>query len=70
MIETNDPEVGIVIKVKYTDDNGSPESDCKNALKQIETKNYAQALEQDGIQKILKYGIAFQMKKCCVKTQG
>ena len=70
LIETDDPEVGIVIEVKYTDDNGSPESDCKNALKQIETKNYAQALEQDGIQKILKYGIAFQMKKCCVKTQG
>ena len=70
LIETDDPEVGIVIEVKYTDDNGSPESDCKNALKQIETKNYAQALEQDGIRKILKYGIAFQMKKCCVKTQG
>ena len=70
LIETDDPEVGIVIEVKYTDDNGSPESDCKNALKQIEMKNYAQALEQDGIQKILKYGIAFQMKKCCVKTQG
>lgn len=70
LIETDDPEVGIVIEVKYTDDNGSPESDCKNALKQIEMKNYAQALEQDGIQKILKYGMAFQMKKCCVKTQG
>ena len=70
LIETDDPEVRIVIEVKYTDDNGSPESDCKNALKQIETKNYTQALEQDGIQKILKYGIAFQMKKCCVKTQG
>ena len=70
LIETDDPEVGIVIEVKYTDDNGSPESDCKNALKQIETKNYAQVLEQDGIRKILKYGIAFQMKKCCVKTQG
>ena len=70
LIETDEPEVGIVIEVKYTDDNGSPESDCKNALKQIETKNYAQVLEQDGIRKILKYGIAFQMKKCCVKTQG
>lgn len=70
LIETDDPEIGIVIEVKYTDDNGSPESDCKNALKQIETKNYAQVLEQDGIRKILKYEIAFQMKKCCVKTQG
>ena len=69
MIETDDPEVGIVIEVKYTDDNGSPESDCKNALKQIETKNYAQVLEQDGIRKILKYGIACYKKDCRVAVK-
>lgn len=45
----------------------SVEKDCKEALKQIDEKRYIQMLEKEGIEQILKYGIAFQTKKCCVR---
>ena len=45
----------------------SVEKDCKEALKQIDEKRYTQMLEKEGIEQILKYGIAFQTKKCCVR---
>lgn len=67
LIEVGDSNIGIVIEVKYTDENGSLEKDCKEALKQIDEKRYTQMLEKEGIEQILKYGIAFQTKKCCVR---
>jgi len=45
----------------------SVEKDCKEALKQIDEKRYTQMLEKEGIEQILKYGIAFHTKKCCVR---
>lgn len=67
LIEVGDSNIGIVIEVKYTDENGSLEKDCEEALKQIEEKRYTQVLEKEGIKQILKYGIAFQTKKCYVR---
>lgn len=67
LIEVGDLDIGIVIEVKYTDENGSLEKDCEEALKQIKEKRYTQVLEKEGIKQILKYGIAFQTKKCCVR---
>lgn len=64
LIETENSDIGIVIEVKYTNENHSLDNACKDALKQIKTKDYIQTLKQDGMQKILKYGIAFQFKKC------
>ena len=69
LIETEDSDIGIVIEVKYTNDNHSLDSACKDALEQIKTKDYIQTLKQDGMQKILKYGIAFQFKKCRVMIE-
>lgn len=66
LIETGDSETGIVIEVKYTDNEKSLESDCKEALEQIRDKDYVQTLQLDGYEKILRYGIAFHLKKCCV----
>lgn len=62
LIQIEDEEVGIVIETKYTED-GNLETDCKKALKQIVDIKYTEALKQQGIHKILKYGIA-----CCKKT--
>ncbi len=56
---------GIVIEIKYAHD-GQLEAACKNALKQIDQKKYAQGLRQRGMKKILKYGIAFYGKDCMV----
>ena len=66
MIEVGDSDTGIVIEVKYADEDQSLDMACKEALEQIETKDYGQALVQDGVLHVIKYGIAFQTKKCCV----
>ena len=73
LVEVGELNVGIVIEVKYVKDDEKEENDhlleatCVEALNQIKNRDYAQSLRQDGMQKILKYGIAFQMKKCCVR---
>ena len=56
---------GIVIELKYADD-GRLESACAEALKQIEERKYAVRLQQKGMKKILKYGMAFCEKECMV----
>ena len=57
--------VGIVIELKYADD-GNLEKACREALKQIEEKKYAQGLKHRSTKKIIKYGIAFCEKECMV----
>lgn len=69
MIETGDPEKGIILEIKYAQD-GDEEKACLGALRQIEEKHYAQALEEEGITKILKYGIACNVKRCRVEMGG
>ena len=61
MIRMDEGNTGIIIEVKYAGEN--PEATCRRALEQIQEKGYAQGMRQDGIQTILKYGIA-----CCRKT--
>ena len=58
----------MVIEVKYADD-GNLDAACRNALKQIEEKRYAEALCQGKYDRVLKYGIAFHLKKCRVMVQ-
>ena len=61
-------ELAMIIEVKYADD-GNMESVCRKALKQIDEKQYAQRLYEEGFEHILKYGIAFHLKKCRVMVQ-
>ncbi|MGN0316265.1 MAG: PD-(D/E)XK nuclease domain-containing protein [Fusicatenibacter sp.] len=64
LLET--PErTGVVIEVKYAD-RGALEEGCRKALEQIERKQYAVRLEEDGMKKILRYEIAFYKKHCKV----
>ena len=65
LIRIEDEDVGIVIEVKYASD-GNLEKECKNALGQITDVRYTDALEQEGIHKIIKYGIACYKKQCKV----
>lgn len=69
LIQIDDSDTGIVIEVKYTEEGKSMESDCKAALKQIDEKNYTEALYQAGVKRILKYGIACQIKDCKVMLE-
>lgn len=66
LIEVGNSDIGIVIEVKYADEDQSLDVSCKEALEQIEARDYGQALEQSGVEHVIKYGIAFQTKKCCV----
>ena len=69
LIEIDDSDIGIVIEVKYSDDEDQLEKDCKEALKQIKDRDYTQKLRDTGFHKILKYGIACQIKTCKVLVE-
>lgn len=65
LVEIEDEELGIIIEVKYAQ-NGDLEAGCADALRQIEQKSYEEVLQDDGMGKILKYGIACYKKRCKV----
>ena len=68
MIRIDDFDTGIIIEVKY-DEKGSLEEECKKALRQIGDTGYTEALHQEDIHKILKYGIACRRKDCRVMME-
>lgn len=65
MIEIDDDETGIVIEVKYSE-QADLETGCREALEQIEKRNYEEQLREAGMKTILKYGIACNRKQCRV----
>lgn len=65
LVETED-DLGIVIEIKYASD-GNLEAGCREALEQIRDKDYAARLVEDGMERIVKYGIACWKKKCKVE---
>ena len=66
LIETEDGETGIIIEMKYADDKNLSKA-CEKALKQIEERKYDEIFRENGVNKILKYGIACYLKRCKVK---
>ena len=66
MVETENSETVILIEVKYAND-GNLDRTCERALQQIEEKKYDEELRENGVDKILKYGIACYRKHCKVK---
>ena len=56
---------GVVIELKYAR-NGHLDAACAEALGQIEEKKYEAKLQNDGMQTIVKYGIACYKKRCSV----
>ena len=66
LIETEDGDMAILIEVKYAND-GNLDQACERALKQVEDRKYDEELRENGVDKILKYGIACYMKRCKVK---
>lgn len=43
---------------------------CREALKQIEEKNYEAGLRTEGYSNIKKYGLCFYRKECLVMKTG
>ena len=60
-------EIGVIIEVKYPD-GGDLEAGCKEALEQIEKKNYEAALVARGVQRerIRQYGFGFCGKRVLI----
>ena len=65
LAEPDTGDMGIIIEVKYAHD-GDLDAACKEALRQIEYTRYEDELEDDGVENILKYGIACYKKRCKV----
>ncbi len=57
---------GIIIELKYSESRDL-ETKCLEALRQIEDNDYAEQLEDDDLDTILKYGIACRKKTCMVR---
>ena len=66
MIEPEDPDMGIVIEVKYALGIAGLDRACGEALAQIKEKRYDEKLRNDGRTEILTYGVAFFRKRCKV----
>ncbi|MDO4343598.1 MAG: AAA family ATPase [Eubacteriales bacterium] len=67
IVETDDGETGIILELKYAED-GRLDTACHEALEQIERKQYEEALRDEGVLHILKYGLAFYKKRCRVMS--
>lgn len=65
LIEIDDDETGIIIEVKYSDSDNMLKC-CEAALEQIDRMNYEASLINNGMKKVLKYGIACNKKHCRV----
>lgn len=66
IVETDDPDAGIIAELKYTRDTKEMEQACKKAIAQIKDRRYQEYLLNDERRDILLYGIAFCKKRCKV----
>ena len=66
LIEPEDPDMGIVIEVKYAASFAELEGACRRAMSQVKERRYDERLRSDGSEDIFAYGIAFSRKRCKV----
>ena len=66
LIKPKNPDVGIVIELKYSSSFKELDQACERALEQIKDRRYDEALREDGRNEVLAYGIAFWKKRCKV----
>ena len=70
IVETEDPNAGIVVELKYTKNYDEMEQACRAALDQINDRRYQEYLLNDGRKDITLYGIAFCKKRCKAIASG
>lgn len=66
LIKPENPDLGIVIEVKYAKEFKGLDAACDAAMAQIKEKRYDETLRDEGRCDILAYGIAFCRKRCRV----
>ena len=69
IVETDDPDAGIVVELKYTKDFSEMKVACQKALTQIKDRRYQEYLLNDDRKDIRLYGIAFCKKRCCAISE-
>ena len=69
IVETDDPDAGIVIELKYTKNFDEMKVACQKALAQIKDRRYQEYLLNDDRKDIRLYGIAFCKKRCCAISE-
>ncbi len=57
----------VIIEIKVSPTYQGMEKKCREALQQIDERNYEAPLRQEGYQEILKYGVAFYRKECMLR---
>lgn len=66
LIKPENPDLGIVIEVKYAKEFKKLDAACDAAMAQIKEKRYDETFRDEGRCDILAYGIAFCRKRCRV----
>ena len=69
IIETDDPDAGIVVELKYTKNFDELKAASQKALDQIRDRRYQEYLLNDERKNIRLYGIAFCKKRCCAISE-
>ena len=69
IIETTDPNAGIIVELKYEKEFSNMDKACKKALNQIKDRRYQEYLLNEERKDILLYGIAFCKKRCKVVAE-
>lgn len=69
IVETDDPDAGIVVELKYTKNFDELKAACQKALDQIRDRRYQEYLLNDDRKNIRLYGIAFCKKRCCAISE-
>ena len=70
IVETEDPNAGIIVELKYTKNYDEMEQACKAALDQINDRRYQEYLLNDGRKDLTLDGIAFCKKRCKAMASG
>ena len=69
IVETDDPDAGIVVELKYTKNFDELKAASQKALDQIRDRRYQEYLLNDDRKSIRLYGIAFCKKRCCAISE-
>ena len=69
IVETEDPDAGIIIELKYSKEVSGLEKACERAIVQIKDRRYDEYLRNDDRHDILCYGMAFCKKRCRVTAE-
>lgn len=69
IVETDDPDAGLVIELKSVEKITELEAACTKAMQQIKERHYDAYLRNEGREDIWAYAIAFYKKRCKVMAK-